>query len=157
MVTLTSAGPGRVSRIDRPSGVKGRCPGGVGKFGGERALHLIDDQAWDAGQSVDEDDARVDGGDLFAQLSLAVRGDLSAEHDHVDRSSVEACGYVGEVVGRFGPVAEVAEAGERVVEDEFALADQQYAPLGVVGCDVGSFPSCAWLGVGSDSEARRQR
>jgi hypothetical protein len=48
-------------------------------------LHLIDDQAWDADQSLDEDDARVDGADLFAQLSLAVRGDLSAEHDQ-DRS-----------------------------------------------------------------------
>jgi hypothetical protein len=74
MVTLTSAGPGRVSRIDRSSGVKVGAPVASGRSGRERALHLIDDQAWDAGQSVDEDDARVDGADLFAQLSLAVRG-----------------------------------------------------------------------------------
>jgi hypothetical protein len=76
----------RQGQPDRPLvGREGRCSGGVGKFGRERALHLIDDQAWDADQSLDEDDARVDGADLFAQLSLAVRGDLSAEHDQ-DRS-----------------------------------------------------------------------
>jgi hypothetical protein len=67
---------------------------------------------------------RVDGADLFSELSLEVRRDLSAEHDQVDFSWVEPCRDVGEVVGRFGLVAEVAEAGERAVEDELALADQ---------------------------------
>jgi hypothetical protein len=54
--------------------------------GRERALHLVDDQAWDAGQSLDEDGARADGADLFPQLGLAVEGDLSAEDDQVERS-----------------------------------------------------------------------
>ena len=66
-------------------------------------------------------------------------GDLSAEHNQVDRSYVEPACDVAEVVGRLGCVAEVSEAGEGVVEDELALADQQHAPLCVVGCHVSAF------------------
>jgi hypothetical protein len=46
---------------------------------------------------------------------------------------IEAAGDVGEVVGRFGLVTEVAEARDRFVEDELALADQEHAALGVIG------------------------
>jgi hypothetical protein len=49
---------------------------------------------------------------------------------------IEAAGDVGEVVGRFGLVTEVAEARDRFVEDELALADQEHAALGVIGCHV---------------------
>jgi hypothetical protein len=106
--------------------------------GRERALHLVDDEAWDAGQSMDEDDPRVDGGDLLPQLFLAVRGYLSAEDDQVDLIHIEAAGDVAEVVGRLSLVVEAAEAGDRLVEDELALADQQHAPLGVVARHVSS-------------------
>ena len=86
-VTLTSAGSGE-GQPDRPLvGRVGRCSGAVLVVGRERALHLVDDEAWDAGQALDENDPRVDGADLFRQLSLAVRGYLSAEHDQVDLSS----------------------------------------------------------------------
>jgi hypothetical protein len=137
--------------IDRSSGVKVGARTGSWWSRAKRPLHLIDDQPRDPGQSLDEDDAGIDGADLFSELSLEVRRDRSAEHDQVNFSRVEPCRHVGKVVGPFGLVAEVAEAGERVVEDELALADQQYALLGVVGCHVGSFPVCVWW-VGSDSE-----
>jgi hypothetical protein len=61
---------------------------------------------------LDEDDLRVDGGELF-ELGRAAARDLPAEHDQVDRSRVEAAGDVGEVVSRLGFVAEGAEAGDR--------------------------------------------
>jgi hypothetical protein len=79
-------------------------------LGRERALDLIDDQPWDAGQSLDEDNPGVDFADLFTEFSFAVRRDLSAEDDQVDFLHVEPCGDVGEVVGPFSLVAEVAEA-----------------------------------------------
>jgi hypothetical protein len=50
----------------------------------ECALDLVDNQARDARKSLDEDHPRVDGADLFSQLSLAVRRDLPAEDDQVD-------------------------------------------------------------------------
>lgn len=56
--------------------------------------------AWNAGQSLDEDDPRLDCADLFSQLTLAVRRDLSAEDDQVDLFHIEPAGDVGEVVGR---------------------------------------------------------
>jgi hypothetical protein len=70
----------------------------------------------------------------ISSLSSALRsgGDLSAEDDQVDLFRLEPAGDVGEVVGRLSLVAEVAEAGDRLVEDELALADQQHAALGVV-------------------------
>jgi hypothetical protein len=57
-----------------------------------------------------------------------LRWNLSAEDDHVEVSWVEAIGDVAEVVRRFRLVTETAEKAHRVVEDELALADQQYAP-----------------------------
>ena len=75
---------------------------------------------------------------ISSELSLAVWGDLSAEDDQVDLFHIEPAGDVGEVVGRLSLVTEVAEAGNRLVEDELALADQQHAALGVVGCHVSS-------------------
>jgi hypothetical protein len=124
---------------DRPLvGRVGRCSAAVLVVGRERAPHLVDDEPRDAGQSLDEDDPRVDRPDLSSQLSLAVQGDLSAEDDQVDPFQIEAAGDVGEVVGRLGLVTEVAEAGDRLVEDESALANQQHAALGVVGCHVSS-------------------
>src|SRR5262249_32601443 len=99
------------------------------------------DQAWDAGQSLDEDDPRVDGADLFSQLRLALRGNLSAEDDQVELFDIEAAGDVGEVVGALSAVTKFAEAGDRFVEDELALAEQQHVAVGVVGSHVGSLTS----------------
>jgi hypothetical protein len=38
---------------------------------------------------LDEDDARVDGADLFFELGPAVRGDLCPQDDEVDSCHVE--------------------------------------------------------------------
>jgi hypothetical protein len=64
----------------------------------------------------------------------------------------ERVALVGEVVGRLSLLTEVAQAGDRVVEDELALANQQRAPLGVVGCHVSS---SVFLGLGARSDSER--
>jgi len=76
-----------------------------------------------ASQPLDEDHLRVDRSDLFCELGLAVRRDLSPEHHKVDLVGVEPAGDVAEVVGGAGLVAEVAQPCDGVVEDELALAD----------------------------------
>src|SRR4029453_19087247 len=107
--------------------------------GSEPGPHLGDDQARNAGQSLDEDGPRVYGADLFSELRLAVPGNLPAENDQIGQFHVEAVNDVREVVGALSLVTEFAEAGDRLVEDELTLADQQHAALGVGGCHVSSF------------------
>jgi hypothetical protein len=98
----------------------------------------LNNESRDASEALDEDDVRVDRADLFFELSLAVRGDLPAEHDQVNVLHIESGADIREVIGRRGFVAEGAEAGEGVVEDELALADQQYAPLGGIAPHISS-------------------
>jgi hypothetical protein len=124
---------------DRPVvGCVGRRLGGVLVFGCEGALYLVDDQAGDAGQAFDGDDVRVDRADLLGELGFALRGDLSAEHDEVDVLDVVAAGDVGEVVCCLGGVAEVAQADDRVVDDQLAAAEHENAAVCVVGRHVSS-------------------
>src|SRR5581483_1427157 len=129
-------GRGGQGQPDRPAGrVVAGCGGWIRLA--ERALHLADDQARDAGQALDEDDPRVDVADLFPQLRLAVRGDLTAEHDQVERPRIEPFRDVAEVVRALCRVAEAAETGDGFVEDELAPADQQDAALGGCGSGLG--------------------
>jgi hypothetical protein len=78
---------------------------------------------------LDEDDLRIDRGDLVTELGFAISGHLSAEHDQVERSCVEAANDVGEVVRRLGLVAKAAKTRDGAVENDLTLADQEHAPL----------------------------
>ena len=100
---------------------------------------------------------RVDRADLLSQLTFPVRGDLSAEDDQVDLFHIEPAADVGEVVGRLGLVTEVAEAGDRIVEDALALSNQKHAALGFVRCHVSSFVSLGGGRAGARSEGRCRR
>jgi hypothetical protein len=74
----------------------------------ERPLDLVDNQARDTCQAVDEDHARIRGAHLFAELDVEFRRNCSTEHDQVGRSCVEPCDDVAEVIGPVGVVAELA-------------------------------------------------
>lgn len=114
-----------------PPGVVGLLPENVGAVG-KGLLDLVDDEAWDSRQALDEDQARIERAELCPQLSLTVGRNLAAKDHDVELDRVESLRDVVEVVRGADLIAEPTEMIAGVAEHTLALPDEKHSAPGAM-------------------------